>query len=52
MKGVDLLTIDPTARMARTISTLQAEKNQFEHLRAQIGPALEQKIDKQGNGLG
>ena len=43
MKGVDLLTIDPTARMARTISTLQAEKNQFEQLRAQIA-ALEQKI--------
>ena len=43
MKAVDNLTIDPTQRMAKTISTLQAEKNQFEQLRAQIA-ALEQRI--------
>jgi integrase len=36
MKGVDNLTIDPTKRMARQISTLEAEKTEIQSLRLEL----------------
>ena len=46
MKGVDLLTIEPTARMARKIQTMELEKSQIEVLTlelAEIKKAIDTK---------